>query len=109
MFKPGQTGNPGGFSADIAAVRRLARENSIEAMQQILTLMRTAKDERVRLVAADKVLERSWGRPKEEDPKDRPPMDRERILELLRYASTLVVPPSTEARVVDIMPDESKE
>jgi hypothetical protein len=74
MFKPGQTGNPGGFSADIAAVRRLARENSIEAMQQILTLMRTAKDERVRLVAADKVLERAWGRPKEEDPKDRPPM-----------------------------------
>jgi hypothetical protein len=108
MFKPGQTGNPGGFSADIAAVRRLARENSIEALQQIVTLMRTAKDERVRLVAADKVLERAFGKPKEEDPRDRPPMDRQRILELLRYAATLEVP-EAEAEVVDVTPGEDKE
>jgi hypothetical protein len=64
MFKPGQTGNPGGFSTDIAAVRRLARENSIEAVQKIINLMRSAKDERVRLVAADKVLERAFGKPR---------------------------------------------
>jgi hypothetical protein len=40
-------------------------------------------------MAADKVMERAWGKPKEEDSRDRPPMSRERILELLRYASTL--------------------
>jgi hypothetical protein len=108
MWKPGQSGNAGGFNPDIAAVRRLARENSIEAMQQILTLMRTAKDERVRLVAADKVLERAFGKPKEEDSKDRPPMSRERILELLRYAATLEVP-EAEPQVVDARPSGDKD
>ena len=66
-FKPGQSGNPGGRTASFAECQQLAREASPDAMRRLIELM-ASPDERVALVAADKVLERAWGKPKEYDP-----------------------------------------
>jgi hypothetical protein len=66
-FKPGQSGNPGGRTASFAECQRLAREASPDAMRRLIELM-ASPDERVALMAADKILERAWGKPKEQDP-----------------------------------------
>jgi hypothetical protein len=66
-FKPGESGNPGGRTASFAECQRLAREASPDAMRRLIELIRSS-DERVALMAADKVLERAWGKPKEQDP-----------------------------------------
>jgi hypothetical protein len=66
-FKPGQSGNPGGRTASFAECQRLAREASPDAMRRLIELIRSS-DERVALMAADKVLERAWGKPKEQHP-----------------------------------------
>jgi hypothetical protein len=62
-YKKGQTGNPGGKTKQFAQCELMHSE-----------------DERVALMAADKVFERAWGRPKEYDPnaeapKKAPPFD----------------------------------
>ena len=66
-FKPGQSGNPGGRTASFVECQRLAREASPDAMRRLIELM-ASPDERVALMAADKVLERAWGKPREYDP-----------------------------------------
>src|SRR4029077_1095800 len=78
-YKKGQTGNPGGKTKQFAQCQRLCREASPEAARRLIELMHSA-DERVALMAADKVFERAWGRPKEYDPnaeapKKAPPFD----------------------------------
>lgn len=67
-FKPGQSGNPGGRTREFAECQRLARKASPEAMQRLIALM-SNDDPRISGWAADKVLERAWGKPKEYDPK----------------------------------------
>jgi hypothetical protein len=44
----------------------LCREASADAARRLIELM-YSEDERVALMAADKVLDRAWGRPKEPD------------------------------------------
>ena len=66
-------------------------------MTRLIELIES-QDERVAALAADKVLERAWGRPKEQ-PNDRPidrmtPAERKAYLvELLTFAASIVVPP----------------
>jgi hypothetical protein len=66
-WRPGQSGNPGGRTVEFADCQRLCREASAAAARRLIELMHS-EDERVALMAADKVLERAWGRPKERDP-----------------------------------------
>jgi hypothetical protein len=79
-YKKRQTGNPGGKTKLFAQVQRICREASPEAARRLIELMHS-EDERVALMAADKVFERAWGRPKEYDPnaestkKPPPPFD----------------------------------
>jgi len=65
-YKKGQTGNPGGKTELFAQAQRICREASPEAARRLIELMHS-EDERVALMAADKVFERAWGRPKEYD------------------------------------------
>jgi hypothetical protein len=65
-WRPGQSGNPGGRTIEFADCQRLCREASPDAARRLIELM-YSEDERVALMAADKVLERAWGRPKEPD------------------------------------------
>src|ERR1700719_4129918 len=78
-YKKGQTGNPGGKTKQFAQCQRLCREASPDAARRLIELMQS-EDERVALMAADKVFARAWGRPKEHDPdkeapKKAPPFD----------------------------------
>src|SRR5258707_11052977 len=63
-FQKGKSGNPGGATKQFAQCQRLCREASPDAARRLIELMQR-EDERVALMAADKVFERAWGRPKE--------------------------------------------
>ena len=79
-FPKGKSGNPGGRTKQFAQCQRLCREASSDAARRLIELMQS-EDERVALMAADKVFERAWGKPKEYDPnaestkKPPPPFD----------------------------------
>ena len=78
-FPKGKSGNPGGRTKQFAQCQRLCREASPDAARRLIELIQS-EDERVALMAADKVFERAWGRPKEYDPnaeapKKPPPFD----------------------------------
>ena len=66
QFAPGQSGNPGGRPKDEHRVGELARSYTLEAMETLLDLMRHGRDERVRGIAAQALLDRGWGKAKVE-------------------------------------------
>lgn len=66
-FLPGQSGNVHAKMNDYRTVLSLAREASPHAMRTLIKAM-DHKDKRIAIVAADKVLERAWGRVKDVDP-----------------------------------------
>lgn len=45
-------------------ISALARTFSLEAIETLADLMRTAKDERIRSTAAQALLDRGWGKPR---------------------------------------------
>jgi hypothetical protein len=105
----GTVGEPGGFSAgrreQLELVERLVREAAPEAIATLRNLTRNSEDERVRALAAAKLLE-FLPRRKEYDPKDdeKPPLSslppeqrRQRVSELLAWAASIKVPPDFKA------------
>lgn len=66
-FKPGAewTGAKGPFPVSVKQAKQLARERSLDAMQQLIGLM-TCPDARVAIVAIMAVLDRGMGKVKEE-------------------------------------------
>src|SRR5712664_3979458 len=78
-FPKGKSGNPGGRTKQFVQCQRLCREASLDAARRLIELIQS-EDERVALMAADKVFERAWGRPRDYDPdkeapKKAPPFD----------------------------------
>jgi hypothetical protein len=63
-FRAGESGNPTGKGGLFYEAQQICREASPEAARRMVELM-GSKDERVALMAADKILERAWRRPKE--------------------------------------------
>ncbi len=61
-FKPGQSGNPSGRPRKFGAIRALAQVYSETAIRTLVELMGNS-DPRVRLNAANSVLDRAVGRP----------------------------------------------
>jgi hypothetical protein len=67
-FKKGQSGNPGGRPKKTEEERTLeamCRERTPEALHAILRIMAGSKQDRAKLAAAQYVLDRAWGKPKE--------------------------------------------
>ena len=64
QFIAGQSGNVNGRPKDPERISALARTFSLEAVETLADLMRTAKDERVRGTAAQALLDRGWGKPR---------------------------------------------
>lgn len=62
-FKPGQSGNPGGRPKGQITLLMIARSHTQEAMETILSVMRTSSNHLARVQAAKIVLERGWGKP----------------------------------------------
>jgi hypothetical protein len=107
-FPKGKSGNPGGRTKQF---ERLCREASPDAARRLIELMQS-EDERVALMAADKVFERAWGRPKEfdpnaETPKKAPPFDPKLYTteELRRMQEVMLM----IARREGLLPDEEGE
>jgi len=61
-FQPGQSGNPGGRPKGEAIVRDAARKQT-EAAIGVLASALTDEDPRVRIKAAEVLLDRGWGKP----------------------------------------------
>jgi hypothetical protein len=94
-FQPGQSGNPGGKGGLYHEAQRICREASSAAARRVAKLMNSA-DERVALLAAEKVLERACGKPKETpekaivDPKQDEERQALRIELIRRYCQRIV-------------------
>jgi hypothetical protein len=66
QYISGHSGNPSGRPKDEFKVAELARTYTSEAIDTLVDLMRHGKDERVRGTAAQALLDRGWGKPKQE-------------------------------------------
>jgi hypothetical protein len=59
----GMSGNPGGRPKILAAVQALARRHTVEAINELVHLMRAGESDHVKLAAVKLLLERGWGQP----------------------------------------------
>lgn len=63
-----QSGNPLALAPHLYKdMLHLARDHSAAAIKRLIALMESP-DERIAIIAADKVLERAWGKPKDFEP-----------------------------------------
>ncbi|SRR5581483_1192540 len=107
-WQPGQSGNPGGrASARFREVTRLARAESVEAVRALIATFKDPnEDGRVRVVAAEAVLMRAWGK-REPDvgEEQRYKLDLSRLsLEELR-----VILKAVERGAIELPPEQAQE
>lgn len=69
LWQPGQSGNPGGKRGRFQQLQSMAREASPQALAKLIEMIGDPEP-RVAGWAADKVLERAYGKPKDYDPRD---------------------------------------
>jgi hypothetical protein len=116
IWRPGQSGNPGGKGGDFKACQALCREKSAAAAQRMFELARIddkligpdgalpplsdKDDPRIVMLASQWVYERAWGPPKPFDPKDEPDPNKPKFnprlctpkeLEIIQFALQLMV------------------
>ena len=66
QFVAGHTGNAGGRPKDEHKVAQLTRSYTLKAIETLVEIMRSGKSERIRGAAAQALLDRGWGKPKQE-------------------------------------------
>jgi hypothetical protein len=59
----GRSGNPGGRPKILGAVQALARRHTVEAIGELVRLMRVGESDYVKLAATKELLSRAWGQP----------------------------------------------
>lgn len=65
-FVKGQSGNPGGARKKDDIVTKLAKKESPEAFKRIIQIAKNGEEERTRLAANTTILDRAWGKPKQQ-------------------------------------------
>ena len=106
-FKPGQSGNPGGRPKDELGLRALARTYSGEALEKLVQIMRDKKTSSVaRVRAIGEILDRGYGRPKQEILVDKPPVDAKDLYDVARRLAVLfrLTRARTEAEAANALP-----
>jgi hypothetical protein len=74
VWKPGQSGNPGGKGGDFKALQAYCREKSLASAERIWKIAETSKDERLAFHGVHVAVERGcWGKAKDFDPKNEAP------------------------------------
>ena len=89
-FVPGQSGNPGGRPN--STIRELARQHSTEAVETLAKVMKASRSDRARILAANSLLDRAWGKPTQPyagDP-DEPPILHEHRTAILAEIGRIV-------------------
>jgi hypothetical protein len=79
----GEVRNPSGYAGTMREVQRMCREKSPEAVGTLFELLHS-HDERVRLIAAQKILEWGYGSPSLYDPKEE---ERHLVFDLSKLSS----------------------
>lgn len=69
LWKPGQSGNPGGRPKRSDAVKPLLDQYGPEALRKLVALMES-EDERIALMAAKEIADRAFGKPKPSEDED---------------------------------------
>jgi len=65
VWQPGQSGNPKGRPSIKGEVETLARSYTVEALEILADLMRNGVSDNVRMAAANALLNRGWGLPRQ--------------------------------------------
>lgn len=65
LWQPGQSGNPRGRPSIKGEVEILARVHTTEALETLADLMRNGSPDAVRVAAANALLNRGWGLPRQ--------------------------------------------
>jgi hypothetical protein len=68
-WAPGNSGRPGGVITRYSETLQIARANSAEAMQTLVERLKDP-DGRIAVVAANSILERAWGKVREQKPEE---------------------------------------
>src|SRR5947207_14242510 len=63
QWLPGSSPNPGGRPKIIEDIRDLAREHSATAINTLVQIAESGKQESARVAAASALLDRGWGKP----------------------------------------------
>ena len=94
-FKKGDVANPFGKGGQYQECMRLYRDASPKAARKMIALLES-DDDRVVLLAAEKIMDRSWGRVKDADPGQADPEAAERRqkirAEVIRMLQALAIP-----------------
>lgn len=64
-FKKGQSGNPGGKPKALREVIALARSHTVLSINTLAEIAAKGDSEQARLGAANALLDRAWGKPKD--------------------------------------------
>lgn len=90
MFPKGKSGNPGGRQKKTEEERQLealCKEKTKDALNTILLIMQNGDNERNRLAAAQYVIDRGWGKARQEvehSGKDGQPIKMNMVVEFVR-------------------------
>ena len=90
LFKKGRSGNPSGRrkkTEEEKQLEALCRERTQDALNTILLIMRNGDNERNRLAAAQYVIDRGWGKARQEvehSGKDGQPIKMNMVVEFVR-------------------------